>query len=127
MLSLSMIQINDTRILASFLYVRGLVPEDMPFEQIHEKARLVSSSFQYLLVLLEHSSEDEPEETLQSVFFEAGKLHFVKELRWWFELLYNVLMNQKEGPRLGLIARLQGIQWIVDGINNVLNDPWRKT
>lgn len=121
-----MTQDNEIRILSSFLYVRNLVPEDMPFEQIREKARLVRSSIQYLIALLEESSDDEPEEVIQSVFFEAGKLHFEKELRWWFELLYNMLLNQKEGPRFGMIVKVQSIFWILDGLNNVMTDPWKK-
>lgn len=119
-----MTQDNTLRILSSYLYARSLVPEDMPTEEILAKAILVRDSIQYLIVLLECSDDSEPEETLQSVFFEAGKLHFGKELRWWFEVLYNMLLKQKEGPRLGLIAKILTIHWIIDNLNTVMNDPW---
>lgn len=119
-----MTQENTLRVLSSFLYARSLVPEDMSTKDILAKAELVRSSVQYLIVLLECSDDDEPEETLQSVFFEAGKLHFEKELRWWFEVLYNMLMKKKEGPRLGLLAKLLTIHWVIDNLNTVMNDPW---
>jgi lysyl-tRNA synthetase class I len=124
MLIYSMSESNEIRILSSYLYVRSLVPEDMSREEILEKAILVRSSLQYLIALLNETCDNEPEETIQSVFFEAGKLHFQKELRWWFELLYNITMKQKEGSRFGMLCKLMSIQWVIEAIDIVLADPW---
>ena len=119
-----MTQENEIRILSSFLYVKGLVSEDSSTPDILSKAELVRECFHKLIFDLDQASDDLSEEELQSIFFEAGKLHFTKELRWWFEVLYQTFLKQKDGPRLGQLTKLMTIYWMTDKLHSTLNDPW---
>lgn len=49
-------------------------------------------------------------EDLQALVFEVGKNHAYPELRTWFLTLYEVLLGQSEGPRMGSFIALYGIQ-----------------
>jgi lysyl-tRNA synthetase class 1 len=48
-------------------------------------------------------------EDLQSLVFEIGKAHGFAELRTWFQALYEVLLGQSQGPRMGSFVALYGI------------------
>lgn len=49
-------------------------------------------------------------ELIQEVVFNIGKEHHFTDLRAWFGTLYEVLLGQKEGPRMGSFIALYGIQ-----------------
>lgn len=110
--------------LCAFLYARGLVGEDLGLTAIAAQADLVQQCLVKLRQDLDTVCEDDDEVTIQSVFYEAGKLHFASELRWWFKVLYQVLLSQDEGPRLGQFAKLMSIYWIQQKIDAVLQDYW---
>jgi len=48
-------------------------------------------------------------EDLQALVFEVGKRHPFPDLRTWFATLYEVLLGQTEGPRMGSFIALYGI------------------
>jgi lysyl-tRNA synthetase class 1 len=48
-------------------------------------------------------------EAIQYQVYEAGKRHGFANLRDWFKALYEVLMGQSEGPRMGSFIALYGI------------------
>lgn len=48
-------------------------------------------------------------ESIQSVVYDVGKHHNYEELRQWFSTLYEVLLGQKEGPRMGSFIALYGV------------------
>jgi lysyl-tRNA synthetase class 1 len=48
-------------------------------------------------------------EAIQSRVFEVGKRHPFPELKAWFQALYEVLLGQAQGPRMGSFIRLYGI------------------
>ena len=48
-------------------------------------------------------------EALQSMVFEVGKEHGFDPLRAWFQVLYEVLLGQSQGPRFGGFIALYGI------------------
>ena len=74
--------------LAGFLYVRGLVAENSPTIHILDRAEKLEDSLRKLLAKLEELSDQDSEDTIQSVFYESGKIHFGQELRWWFQVIY---------------------------------------
>jgi lysyl-tRNA synthetase class I len=111
-------------VLAAFLYVRGLVPEHASHEHIQHMAQQVHDCFQKLMQDLQQVSEDHTEEQIQSIFYEAGKLHYPKELRFWFRVLYQTLLRQDDGPRLGQFTKIMTAAWIETRILQVLEDPW---
>ena len=48
-------------------------------------------------------------EDLQSKVFEIGKAHGFENLRDWFKALYETLLGQSQGPRMGSFIALYGI------------------
>jgi lysyl-tRNA synthetase class 1 len=46
---------------------------------------------------------------IQNQVFEAGKRHPFPDLRAWFRALYEVLLGQSEGPRMGTFIALYGV------------------
>ena len=54
--------------------------------------------------------DDAPAETIQNEVYEVGKRHFGKDaLRDWFKTLYEILLGQEQGPRLGSFFALYGL------------------
>ena len=111
--------------LAAFLYVRGLVPEDTGCDQILVTSDRVRSCLLKLNEDLNSVTDDWSEDQIQSVFYEAGKLYFTDKLRWWFEVLYQVLLSEQQGPRLGQFTRLMSAYWVQGKIEQVLSDYWQ--
>jgi lysyl-tRNA synthetase class 1 len=113
--------------LAVLLYIRGLVPEDAPHAEIMLTASKANDCLEKLCDMLEMLPDDETEEAVQSVFYEAGKLHFADRLRYWFRIVYQIVFGQDDGPRLGQFAGLVGKYWIVNKIRSQTINPWNQT
>ncbi|HYH19383.1 MAG TPA: lysine--tRNA ligase [Azospirillum sp.] len=63
---------------------------------------------------------DAKAETIQNEVFEVGKLHGFTELRAWFQALYEILLGQTTGPRMGSFIELFGIDETKDLIREKL-------
>ena len=48
-------------------------------------------------------------ESLQTIVYEVGKAHGFENLRQWFQALYEVLLGQSSGPRMGGFIALYGV------------------
>ena len=48
-------------------------------------------------------------ETVQNLVYETGKKHGFANLRDWFKALYEVLLGQEQGPRMGSFIALYGV------------------
>jgi len=48
-------------------------------------------------------------ESLQTIVYEVGKAHGFEPLRDWFKALYECLLGQSQGPRMGSFTALYGI------------------
>ena len=61
--------------------------------------------------LTAHTGEPSPE-LLQTLVFEVGKRHAATfpGLRDWFKALYQILLGQDQGPRMGSFIALYGLQ-----------------
>ena len=51
---------------------------------------------------------DSAPEDFQSVFYEVGKSLMPDDLRGWFKAVYEVLLGQEQGPRMGSFVQLYG-------------------
>lgn len=111
--------------LAAFLYVRGLVPEDMPLEDIRARGMLLKECLVKLITDLDEVGDDSTEQEIQSVFYEAGKLHFLSELRWWFRVIYQMILHQEDGPRLGQLTKIMTLDWIIHKLQTQTQDAWQ--
>jgi lysyl-tRNA synthetase class 1 len=58
---------------------------------------------------LAEATDDTPPEAIQNEVYEIGKRHGFANLRDWFKALYEVLLGQTEGPRMGSFMALYGL------------------
>ncbi|MEQ8667012.1 MAG: lysine--tRNA ligase [Rhodospirillales bacterium] len=58
---------------------------------------------------LEALPADAPAEDIQTVVYEVGKRDAFPELKAWFKALYEILLGQEQGPRMGSFISLYGI------------------
>ncbi len=59
-------------------------------------------------------------ETIQTEVYETGKRNGFESLKNWFRSLYEILLGQSEGPRMGSFIALYGIEETVELIERVL-------
>ena len=64
---------------------------------------------------------DAPAQDVQSVVYAAGKEHY-ENLRDWFTCLYETMLGQTQGPRMGSFFCLYGLRESVALCDKVLND-----
>ncbi|MCG5239345.1 lysine--tRNA ligase [Azospirillum doebereinerae] len=67
------------------------------------------AALEALLVKLDDLPADSKADVLQNEVFEVGKAHGFTELRAWFQALYEVLLGQTTGPRMGSFIQLYGV------------------
>lgn len=71
--------------------------------------------------LAESLKKGQPDaESIQMEVFEVGKRHHYENLKDWFKTLYQVLLGQDEGPRMGSFIALYGIEETVNLITEAL-------
>ena len=63
-----------------------------------------------LLHALEKLPTGAAPEDIQNVIYEVGKAHDYANLRDWFKALYEILLGQEQGPRLGSFFALYGLE-----------------
>jgi lysyl-tRNA synthetase class 1 len=61
-----------------------------------------------LAATLEVLPGDADAETIQNQIYEVGKRHAYENLRRWFQALYEMLLGQTQGPRMGSFVALYG-------------------
>jgi lysyl-tRNA synthetase class 1 len=49
-------------------------------------------------------------EAIQFEIYEVGKRHDFPDLRTWFKSLYEILLGQPDGPRMGTFVKLYGLE-----------------
>ncbi len=59
-------------------------------------------------------------EMIQTQVFEVGKRHHYTNLRDWFKALYQILLGQDEGPRMGSFIALYGVSEMITLIKEAL-------
>ena len=55
-------------------------------------------------------SDNSSAEEIQTLLYEIGKNHQFENLKDFFKLVYQVLLGQDQGPRLGSFIKLYGIK-----------------
>ncbi|MBT6329044.1 MAG: lysine--tRNA ligase [Kordiimonadaceae bacterium] len=94
------------------------------FVKPNKNYRAPTASEAAALNSLKSEIEALPEETqasdIQTIVFSVGKEHEYENLREWFGALYEILLGQKEGPRMGSFIALYGKDKFIDLINQAL-------
>ncbi len=74
-----------------------------------------------LLTRLRALSPKTPAEDIQTQIYEVGKSHPFEDLRSWFKALYEILLGQPQGPRMGSFIALYGLAESIALIENALS------
>ena len=132
---------EDEAVLWGFIsrYVPGATPESLPV-----LASLVGYAIRYyldfvkpkkrfrgptpaerlaledLLDQLEGLPADADGEAIQTLVYEVGKRHDFENLRDWFKALYEILLGQEQGPRMGSFMALYGLEESKDLLRGAL-------
>ena len=66
-------------------------------------------------------------EDIQTQIYEVGKRHSFGNLRDWFRALYEILLGQSQGPRMGSFVALYGLPEFVALVHKALDDGGLQT
>jgi lysyl-tRNA synthetase class 1 len=88
-------------------YYRDFVKPNKTYRAPSEMERAALAD---LLTELEALPGDADGEAVQNQVYEVGKRHDFPELRAWFKALYEILLGQEQGPRMGSFMSLYGIE-----------------
>ncbi|HLI12338.1 MAG TPA: lysine--tRNA ligase [Alphaproteobacteria bacterium] len=78
------------------------------------------AAMEELLATLERLPEGADGEAIQTEVYEVGKRHGFANLRDWFKALYEVLLGQSQGPRMGSFVALYGVPETIDLMRRAL-------
>ncbi len=120
-------------------YSKGATPEKYPLlDQLTEYALVYYENFvkpqkhyrkatemevvglKSLKAALENMPDDVEASDLQTMVFSIGKEQNYENLREWFSALYEILLGQKEGPRMGSFISLYGKESFIELINQAI-------
>jgi lysyl-tRNA synthetase class 1 len=120
---------EDKRVLWGFIsrYVPGAAPDDMPMldrmvghaiayyrdfvkpaKHYRPPSAMERAALADLLAELDALPDGADGEAIQARLYAVGKRHAFADLRAWFQALYEILLGQSQGPRMGSFIALYG-------------------
>ncbi len=81
-----------------------------PEKQYRTASEMERAALDDLLKAMEALPDDAAAEAIQTEVYEVGKRHPFPDLRSWFKALYEILLGQEQGPRLGSFFALYGLE-----------------
>ena len=76
--------------------------------------------FKDLYRFLKEIDHNSTAEEIQTEIYNIGKKHYLSNLRDFFKIIYQVLLGQDQGPRLGSFIKLFGINETYNLIEKIL-------
>ena len=98
-------------------YYRDFV---MPSQRYRAPTEMESGALDDLARVLEGLPADADAEAIQTEVYEVGKRHPFADLKAWFRALYEILLGQPQGPRMGSFIALYGIAETVTLVRRAL-------
>ena len=132
---------SDPELLWAFIsrYAKGATPENAPyldklvgyainyyndFVKPTKKYRAATDAEKAALTelrdMLKTLDADTDGGDIQTQVFEVGKNHNYENLRDWFKALYEILLGQEQGPRMGSFIALYGIDESIQLIDRAI-------
>ena len=87
-------------------YYRDFV---LPTNRHRPPSEMEKTALADLIATLEKLPKDATPEAIQFEVYEVGKRHPYSDLRAWFQSIYEVLLGQSQGPRMGSFIAVYGI------------------
>lgn len=97
----------DSMIGYAIRYYQDFVKPSKSYRAPDDKER---AAMEDLLTKLKELPAESSAEEIQTLVYEIGKTHDFENLRDWFKALYEVLLGQSQGPRLGSFFALYGLE-----------------
>jgi lysyl-tRNA synthetase class 1 len=88
-------------------YYRDFVKPGKVYRAPEDRER---AALEDLLQALESLPDDAEAQAIQFEVYEVGKRHPFPELRAWFKALYQILLGQDQGPRMGSFMAVYGLE-----------------
>ncbi len=98
-------------------YYQDFVKPTLKYRTPDDKER---AALEDLLAVLKASSLDATAEDIQTEVYSIGKKHEFENLRDWFRCLYEVLLGQSQGPRMGTFFALYGVNESISLVEKAL-------
>ena len=92
-----------------------------PAKRYRAPSDMERQALEDLLASLEKLPAGADAEAIQSEVYEVGKRHAFADLKTWFQALYETLLGQSTGPRMGSFIALYGLSETTNLIRRVLN------
>jgi lysyl-tRNA synthetase class 1 len=96
----------DEQVRLAVAYYRDFVQPTKAYRRPTDAERAALAELETFLA---RQPEHADGETLQNEVYEIGKRHGFSNLREWFKALYEVLLGQSQGPRMGSFFALYGV------------------
>jgi lysyl-tRNA synthetase class 1 len=80
-----------------------------PHKRFRAPEPVEAKALEDLLQALEALPPEAAPEEIQNLIYEVGKAYDYANLRDWFKALYEILLGQEQGPRLGSFFALYGL------------------
>ncbi len=80
-----------------------------PTKKYRKPSEMERAALADLLEQIEALPEDADSEAVQNLVYEVGKRHDFPDLKSWFKALYEILLGQEQGPRMGSLLSLYGL------------------
>jgi lysyl-tRNA synthetase class 1 len=80
-----------------------------PTRRFRAPTEIERHAFDDLAATLQSLPKDATAEEIQTQVYEVGKRHSFPDLKAWFQALYEVLLGQSQGPRMGSFIAVYGI------------------
>ena len=97
----------DRMLVHAIAYYRDFVKPNKHYRPPNEMER---QALEELLAAIEALPDDASGEAIQTEVYEIGKRHPFADLRSWFKALYEILLGQEQGPRMGSFMALYGLE-----------------
>ncbi len=88
-------------------YYQDRIEPSIQYRKANEKEKEALAS---LLEKLEKAAPDIEGNELQNMVYATGKEHGYENLREWFKAVYEILLGQSQGPRMGSFFALYGLE-----------------
>ena len=98
----------------------------MPYKKYRKASETEKIGIKKLIDRLINLSQEANAEEIQTIVFSVGKEMNYENLRDWFSVLYETVLGQSNGPRMGGFIKLYGIDSTISLLNDALNEKFVK-
>ena len=92
-----------------------------PTQKYRAPTETETAALTELRAFLESIDPKTSAEDIQTGVYEIGKKHYPDDLKGWFKVMYETLLGQSTGPRMGSFIALYGVKESVALITAAVN------